>query len=719
MSSKSSTFIRDYSKAIAEALHDKEQDQTTISVDDQVRDAYTALCFDDPIVSSDEACRLLSKFLLKGDYAISERLVEGIRQATGRYEQSLSPAIDKIENEKSLRTETIGSATAVGYAILAKTVFLDIPFKCCQESDLRTVQKLLGSFRGPRTVDTEDQDKVENLISKDFQISDDPLKHAGANNEEAVVNNNCAYDYDEVWAEESDPSDFFYESSAQQIDWSAWEDTSFDPQKLSKPVETDDWPDVQQAISNLLRDLSHSKFVPIDATLWKHLDLSDALTQLTLTLLVENNNLNPMLDHLRQWSVQPLNVMRDRILMASNPSLTGSTNTTVLKDYLSLVQSLIAVDALQPDNVTETSAASVVGLVNLSSICTQGKNLKEMSTIRKCVIECCEDLGSLVERTTTHIAVEREQGTLPSWVRLIWALLPVLEVISNIITEDGSELDSSANRKTLATADAQWLLNSGLFRQLILFYLKTEKFSGTTVDLARRRLLQTLQFLSLKSMTLLGKYAWRVPELNKAIHQSNFVEENNLVDNLLWSLMGIELAAGGSILRTRNAPILTPDSCRETALKQFHKVCQNVVLSLQVIEKHRQRSEKDQNDPNVLSKWKEPIDDFRRFSNCLTSCPVLPGLFKQVFTDEILHEEMQLIKKALTDLSSTTSSFSASDISTTVSKTAENDKAGEPTERPDNTFENSVTMVHKSVKTIIMACEDTSIGHAQLSSKLD
>lgn len=711
--------MRDYSKAIAEALREKEQDQTTISIDDQVRDAYTQLCFDDPRVSSDEACKLLSKSLLKGEYAISERLVDGIRQATGRYEKSLVAANDKNEkeNQTGLGPAVTGSATAVGYAILAKTIFLEIPLKCCQASDLKTVQKLLGTFRGPQSANTEAQDEIEKMTQKDFQLSDGQQDYVEETKEESK---DFADGYEEVWAAESDSSDFFYESSAPQLDCAAWEDTSFDPKKLSEPIKNDEWPDVQQAVSNLLRDLSHSKFIPIDITLWKRLDLSDALTQLTLTLLVENNPLNPMLDYLRQWSVQPLNVMRDRILMA-NSIMTSCSNTTIIKDYLNLVQSLIAVDATQPHEATEISPASIVGLANLSSICTQAKTLKEIPAVRKCVIECCEDICSLLERTVTSITDEKnQQAILPSWVRLVWSLLPVLELISNIFTEDGSELDSSSHRKKLLTADAQWLLNSGLFRHLILFYIKTASFSGSTIDLARQHLLQTVQFLSLKSMTLLGKYAWRVPELNRIIHQNGQTPEYNLVDNLLWSLMGIELAASGSTLRTRNAPVLTPESCRETALKQFHKICKNVVAALHAIEKLRQKSKIDKKNAGVFLEWKEPINDFRRLSNCMTSCPVLPGLWKQVFTDEMLQEELQQIKITLTELALSTTLSSTNDASVHANKTAENDKAGEPIERPDFTYENGITTVHKSVKMITMAIQYTSSGTGpQISSKMD
>jgi hypothetical protein len=106
-------FSNDFSKAIADALLERDNatnsNSTTTTTttnsngqqqkDQLIRDAYVALCYDDPRVESDEACRLLAQELLrpsqscssnsnnnKNQYALSERLVEGIRQATRRFD---------------------------------------------------------------------------------------------------------------------------------------------------------------------------------------------------------------------------------------------------------------------------------------------------------------------------------------------------------------------------------------------------------------------------------------------------------------------------------------------------------------------------------------------------------------------------------------------------------------------------------------------------------
>jgi hypothetical protein len=716
-SSSSSKFTKDFSKAIADALHEKEDSNKPAKAAAQqslllAHNAYAALCYDDPRVESDDACRLLAKELLKGGkYALSERFVDGLRQATSRFDLGLKAAAATTNNNKPANnnatatikeendndidfSSSVTSATAVGYAILAVTVFCEIPFKCLQATDLETIQTLLGSYRGPQVVEKdaviEEKLKALNLQEPPNQEQQQQQQEQSPPPPQKVIPEN-----DEVWADESDPSDFVFESNA--IDWTAWDDVTIDPERLSLPINDDSWPQVQRAVSNLLQDLTYEKFFPLDATQWKRLALSEVLTQMTLVLLVESKDDTCMMvtEALKKWSVQPINVLRDRVLVDSR----------CLKDFLSLVQSLIAVDTIQEDPKAPVANATMVGLASLSSICTQAKQLKEICSIRKCVLEACEDLCSLVERVSFRLD--------NAWVPMIWAFLPLLELIANI-SADGTILDVS--RFVTPAADFQWLLNSGLFRALIVLYTKTSSNnSSVTVDPARHQLLQCLQMLSLQSMPLLGKYAWRVPELNVLIHDDSY-QRKHVVDGLVWSLMGQQLA-GGSVLRMRNTKTVTAAESKETALLQWQLLCDQVLDAIATLGQLRQQ-QRSSSDIVDSKDWKEPIVELTRFANCLVSCDTLPPLWKQAMDRDSLQEHVSRIKQALSDLPSAPTKVESAK---TTTKNAENDKAGDPLERPDRSFELEVGMVRKAMKVATMSLqqEEAASSRRSLASKTD
>ena len=508
-----------------------------------------------------------------------------------------------------------------------------------------------------------------------------------------------------------------------------------DPMELSRPINDDDWPQVQCAVSNLLQDLTHDKFVPLNATMWKKHGLSETLTQLTLVLLVgsgpadrDGNDLHHMSESLKQkWSIQQLNVLRDRVLMHRNDSRS-------LQDYLTLVQSLIAVDTAQEDPKAHVAHASMVGLASLSSICSQAKSLKEIPTIRKCILACCEDLSSLIERASVFqdpasAATAEITTTIPTrqappqWVSMIWAFLPLLEVLANI-QADGTTLDTS--RYYSPATDPQWLLNSGLFRALIMLYTKTAPYSSVSVavDPARHQLLQCLQMLSLQNMSLLGKYAWRVPELNTLIHNNDY-HCNNIVDGLVWSLMGQQLA-GGTVVRLRTVTTITPEECAAMAVRQWCLLYQRVLGAIKRIEELRsQRQLRNSNDDmidvghDVDSKdWKHSILELSRFANCLASCDALPLLWREAMDQDTVREQLLCQQKGISDLPPPSPSPHRVASS---SKTAENDKVGDPLERPDPSFEVEVGMVRKAMKVATMCLEQQcdDVSRRELASKTD
>jgi hypothetical protein len=730
-SSRNQSFSNDFSKAIADALHDKETNLQKEKEDHSnlVRDAYVALCYDEPRVESDEACRLLAKQLLDGQrYALSERLVEGIRQATSRIdirqerpkEDDPKPDRDNdnqptdIETEAGLSTIGQGYATAEGYAILAFTVFCRIPLKCFEAPDLKDVQRLLGSYRGGKPKD-DIHEKLQALHLNEKAESIQVQKDSKLNMDTKLdVNFTPPYSNEmdtEIWADESDPSDFVFESDA--VDWKAWEqDFKIDPEDLSQPIYNDSLTDVQHALSNLLQNVTHDKFVPFTSILWNRYGCADALTRLTLLLLIDEKN--PLVKGLQRWSIQPINVFRDRLLLDHNKDC--------LKDYLTLIQSLLAVDAAQDSHLKLPIAnASMVGLASLSSICSQAKVIREVPSIRKCVLECCEDLSSLVEHATALLENQTDSSS-HWWVSMIWALLPLMELLANI-QANGTSLETSGNA-FIPSSGPQYLLNSGFFRSLILLYTKSAPYSSLVANPARHQLLQCLQMLSLQSMSLLGKYAWRVPELSALIHCKDFTRNNNTVDALIWSLMGQDLAGGGSVLRLRNVTPITSNDCKLTAIHHWECLIEQLFQAIQQIRNFRMRKLNDNSTSHhrhdhPTDEWKLCMSEFVRFTNCLVSCPALPPLWRQATDpDIVMTKQLSDIQRDISNLPS----FSVSTKSTsTAVKSSDNDKARDPLEHSDPSYSLELDQIRKGIKVIQSSYYDAKeCGSARsLASKTD
>ena len=154
-------FHSDYSKVLADALHESNANNSKKPDDVTTRDAYVALCYDDPRVSSSDSCRKLASALAcaTNDLALSERLVEGIRQASARADLSVGTRqdrnVDVAPNENataSLLEAVAAPAGAASYAELAFAAFVEIPLRCCHSTAKEDVEKALGSYRGPAVV---------------------------------------------------------------------------------------------------------------------------------------------------------------------------------------------------------------------------------------------------------------------------------------------------------------------------------------------------------------------------------------------------------------------------------------------------------------------------------------------------------------------------------------------------------------------------------------
>jgi len=702
-----SKFRRDYAKSLAQALQEKkEPNKETL-----IKETYIALCFDDPRVQEgDEACRLLAHALTRNEspYRISDPLVEGIQQVTERSHVVNTTSLnEKDENEEEIVWHTGGVATAAGYALLAFTCYVKIPLHCCQASGIDVVKKMLGSYRGPKRRQTQEDFESERLALAKSQEEDARIKALSqglsdmaavqdAEDESTTNEQEQSTEYEEVWAAESDPSDFEYESGqdAQQAlqELDQWPETAFDPEALSKPPESTDWADLKQAITNLLSQLVSSKLAPLSKQQWNSLRVSDLLSQLTLTLLIQPENAcTDLLDEeLQQLGIQPLFVLRDRV----------ASHSHVLGEYLTLVQTLVAVDAADPTRCNKSLApATIVGLGALSSLCHATEDNKEApQKIRLCVLETCEDLSHIMEKS------RRESDSLSTVIHLMWTLLPLLDRLTNV-TSKGTVWESSCC--SLSNADSQLLLQTGVFRELILLYTCT-KDENASSEAVRAQLLQCIECMCMQSTSLLGKYAWRVPDLSKIVQSSTFAQDH-VVDGLVWNLLGTTLAGGPVRLKLKNVPVVTAQECLVQVVAGMERLCGNVENAMQAIQQLRKGSTPED------SAWKEPIQELSRFSNYFISCPSFATLWKTTVTSD--DNTAQQVKSAIDSLRNALSQLARIPESTKrkAEKSAENDKAVNPLERPVATHgENEEAAVRKAIKILLASGKDSGV-----SSKTD
>ena len=477
-SEEDDNFLRVHAKEIAEALQRREASEqqlqqqqaqpksaanpSTASKLQQrnklIHDTYVALCYDDPRVESDAACRSLAAALLdpKSPYALSGPLVEGIRQlcAKQQQQQQQEEKGGTTQNQKSTGTSsesealtTASSSTPHGAAILAWTVYARIPLLLCQASELSQVHAYLGSYRPPppspslaaeKNSDNpetsmltspqkgQDADRLAALLSQPPPDNNDNTQNKDTNITGTSDNNNLHPNEDknkleqgqeeEVWAAESDPSDFEFDSGfsyEQQVadfeqSFSEWMIDRSDPMKLSsKPPNnvTTNWKHVRHAVMDLTSQLTYRKVAPllVRQQQQQQQNSSDILIQFTMTLLIPppasssssqgNNNssstrpsifdspdeeedyLQPE-RQLQNMAWYPLWVLRDA-------ASSSSSSLSCFSRYVTLLQNLISVDAAVKTSPTVAGSstttkpassmvpATYVGLASLSALCQQ------------------------------------------------------------------------------------------------------------------------------------------------------------------------------------------------------------------------------------------------------------------------------------------------------------------------------------------------------------
>jgi len=544
-------FRTSFAKALADAL---DQDFSAQSDAEIVHETYRELCHDDPRNWTARGCKLLAKELLKGEtYALSTRLIDGIEQLLHRYEKSepVSSTSSKTEQptESSLVKEQ-EEGTAASIAQLAYTIHIQIPIECLvlmKNKKLSKATYMLGSFQSQRLQKScGSDDHVSNLITS---------------NVEPRLEETETCSLQEVWAVESDPSDFAFESgydyNSEIKELDMWAKGLIDPISLSKAVNMTE-SQCHQAIHHLLQKCSYSTHLsslPVAAwkSSWQH------WRQLVFVLLVESEASS--LSNAHMDSLHVLNIVRDAAL--DHPG-------EVLENYIHLIQALLQVQSAQEESKTDkaTCPAAWLGLGALASLCNNDALWKApyLQLLQRSVVESCDDICLV-----TELSVQNTTGSNDEKLRtLLWTAVSFM----NIATQQARPHEC----RNVSASSAQSFLQAGLFSKWMLLWQesKTNSVNGY-VELIERSLLD----LCACSPNLLGKYAWRYPSFAATVTNSPS-DCGGLLSRLQWNLLGISLSSGTSTgLQWKSKSKLnalthpTISSCQKEAWAAFQLLIQH------------------------------------------------------------------------------------------------------------------------------------------------
>jgi hypothetical protein len=779
-------FLRIHAKAIAEALQQQDTNQASTSGAPQnqsqrermIHDAYVALCHDDPRVESDLACQYLATALLdpNSPYALSGPLVEGIRQLCAKHQGGASEVKPPMESKSATETEeslsnNATSSSPKGSAMLAWAVYARIPLLCCQATNFSQVDAYLGSYRpppppNPLDLETETKNSVTHSILKQEEadrlaamLSQASVAEAEESKQDETAKNGLD---DEVWAEESDPSDFEFESGFSyeqqmtdfQDTFAAWMIDRSNPLKLSKPpAEGTNWKQVRHAVMDLTSQLNYRQV----ASLWTQEGIASAnsltggrgpaelLKQFTMTLLIppttttttqnsrpsvfdspddEQDALQPQ-RQLQAMAWYPLWVLRDAA---------SSTSSNVFSQYLTLLQTLLSVDAAAGNHSPAESMApaTYVGLASLSALCQKfasevdhgsAANVERFRSLRQALWETSDDLSHALEQEEkfAKTADASRKNTNVHWI--LWTLLPIFEILTNQRLQTGATVvakaESLAQRHHPQQTSQQWssLLQSGLFRHWLLRLQALKGGDGEKSvlwHLMRRSLLYTIA-QSMTATTALGKYAWRFPSFVAVVEIgaeapdiSSDVDVSSLperfVDDILWHLLGMELAGGGAsasapTLQWKTTakkpstikPLPSQAECQSYCWDGFHKLCASVVGVMNAIceEENRKENLVAGVDPALekegtskssgtknKSQYQLVLRSFHRFVESLVACPLLAKLFVNDL-DRIAPDPSKTIAKSLDAIQETLSQYKAPAQDTLASSRKAKDEDGE------------------------------------------
>jgi len=548
----------------------------------------------------------------------------------------------------------------------------------------------------------------------------------------------------EIFAEESDPDDYEYESSLphyssttdvtsifSQRNLSNYnygcddyrdtdDDYAFDPLKLSKPNPPNQtWAFARKCLKYLLSNASYGKMAlsSISSRSWSDRGMSDTLADLAFMLLLENgkehrkgnigcvsagareslmihhkDNCNDDEDISILWD-RPLFLLRDRAMDAS-------CGHDALPAYIQLLRAFLAhseediMSILSSSSKKSTTASTnflppttAVGLSCLANVCS-AKEMTSSSSGRICgtsawsvcprdvvrneilssmsalarIVECVRPRRSIFGSAKTEEWAGENLAECP-WMRVAICVLPMMEFLTNLRARfDFQPVFEGAGSRNVALsdADAKSIMDSGLFRELLLLYTATaidESKRETTIpnaeDVVRTQLLQTIFALSIQSPVTLGAFAIRVPDLAKRVHSDEFMQQH-LVDGILWTSLGSSILESKSNAPKSRLKLRPPTkanskvkeaqvesiSLAERGLSGFEILCNSTKEALEslkeIVQNDTSKKTNENNDEETkYIKNKVVLSDFVRFSNCLSNC----RHFTRIWVDSLKNKD--------------------------------------------------------------------------------
>ncbi|MGK3738772.1 MAG: hypothetical protein ACI8RD_010307 [Bacillariaceae sp.] len=665
-------FLRRFAAEIGTALREREDDKdkqsssNNTSIEDSVEDLYRSLVFDEPsiyhilnlpVVASALARQLLlsSSSSSSSSYALSNRLLNGIIYLCN---QNTTTVVTKPENENETKKHndtTVGHSTIkTAMAKLAFCILIDIPLECCRdensssESNMNKIRNLLGSYKGSSMndknknkegntntkstssiIDDDDAAHSNNVHNEDkmrsmsnfMENNDDDINSSSSDNKE---DNNSAgeeiqqqkqqsIEEDEVWAIESDPSDYdFGDDTPAADDITIQEENDWlDPKILSQPDPNLTLQQTRDAIGTLLQIASYTLLEPIFYLPQK--DTSryvSQLTQLVLTLLKPRRKdistpsslpgSSSLLDSSVDYAIlYPLWILRDAAAYHTNSTTSTTTRqsctTNYQQEYLEILQTLLAIDQayLQDVGSSATSikstsdpdfdlcVASIVGLSALSAWCSMQKKSTQ-STVDD-IVDSMNDLSHVVER-----AEQTYKKNLPN------TLIPILEILSGIYYD---HVDN--NILSTSSSVPQTLLNSGFLRQILALVTLDEASTGDLLGFHH-----ALWGLCQSFPKIVGKYVFRYPGSSQIVRSYatdlSSSSPQNCVQSILWNIYGwyqckqASLTSGGVNIvlkkigsstsdgkKSLNTSRLIEDECSEVCSKAWSQLCKLVIQAIE------------------------------------------------------------------------------------------------------------------------------------------
>jgi len=461
-----------------------------------VSQTYRELCFDQPrITSPQRGCQLLADalVLLEEDEpagrainnhdktrrrpvvrSISNRFVNGLLQAlsastsTEDAATATTTATTTVDDRgsSSFTSTAAGSGSGTGsngISVLAMTTFLKIPFLvCCRAKSLEHARRWVGTYSASCTAEGSNRNNAADDDENDRRIRQltqqreggaavpaaAPEVTAGDVAANGITNGHAPTPDDnsvvaDVWAEESDPSDYSYggddngggegSSSSGLADLQAWaaalavvDGTEMEGDAIGDATTTaTTWKDVAGAVSELLRECSYNKFPGLFVVPKWRKDAVKIATQLSLTLLLldethprgdndgadessspPSTSTSPHPPHVdlakaysysywQQQALVPIHLVRD----AAQHNPTG-----VLDDYIELLRTMMQVHlhtARNSDNKNQTTSegggaatakaatitakripsATWLGLSLLSDLCSRSTAARERVSV--------------------------------------------------------------------------------------------------------------------------------------------------------------------------------------------------------------------------------------------------------------------------------------------------------------------------------------------------